>query len=106
MNHNSSQSLGENALCTISALELRTMIITCRICIVSCIACILVMFYSFYLMYTMPMMGSMHRADNGASSAENSHALMTMADMENMLIGKSGDDLDRAFLEAMIPHHQ
>ena len=31
---------------------------------------------------------------------------MSMADMGKMLEGKSGDDLDRAFLEGMIPHHQ
>ncbi len=31
---------------------------------------------------------------------------MSMADMGKMLEGKSGDELDRAFLEGMIPHHQ
>lgn len=31
---------------------------------------------------------------------------MSMADMGKMLEGKSGDALDRAFLEGMIPHHQ
>jgi uncharacterized protein (DUF305 family) len=31
---------------------------------------------------------------------------MSMDDMRLMLEGKTGDDLDRAFLEAMIPHHQ
>lgn len=31
---------------------------------------------------------------------------MTMDDMVNMLKGKTGDDLDAAFLEGMIPHHQ
>lgn len=31
---------------------------------------------------------------------------MSMADMGNMLEGKTGDELDRAFLEGMIPHHQ
>lgn len=40
------------------------------------------------------MMGSMDHDD------------MTMGDMVDMLKGKSGDDLDAAFLEGMIPHHQ
>jgi uncharacterized protein (DUF305 family) len=31
---------------------------------------------------------------------------MSMNDMKAMLEGKTGDDLDRAFLEGMIPHHQ
>lgn len=31
---------------------------------------------------------------------------MSMYEMEKMLQGKTGDELDRAFLEAMIPHHQ
>lgn len=31
---------------------------------------------------------------------------MSMADMWAMLEGKTGDDLDKAFLEWMIPHHQ
>jgi len=31
---------------------------------------------------------------------------MSMADMSQMLQWKTGDDLDRAFLEGMIPHHQ
>ena len=31
---------------------------------------------------------------------------MSMDDMTKMLNGKTGDELDKAFLEAMIPHHQ
>ena len=31
---------------------------------------------------------------------------MNMADMSKMLEGKTGDDLNKAFLEWMIPHHQ
>ncbi len=31
---------------------------------------------------------------------------MSMTDMSKMLEGKVGDDLDKAFLEGMIPHHQ
>ena len=31
---------------------------------------------------------------------------MSMADMGKMLEGKTGDALDKAFLEGMIPHHQ
>jgi uncharacterized protein (DUF305 family) len=31
---------------------------------------------------------------------------MSMADMGAMLVGKTGDDLNKAFLTGMIPHHQ
>ena len=31
---------------------------------------------------------------------------MSMEDMGKMLEGKTGDALDKAFLEGMIPHHQ
>lgn len=31
---------------------------------------------------------------------------MNMMQMGQMLTGKTGDDLDRAFIEGMIPHHQ
>jgi uncharacterized protein (DUF305 family) len=31
---------------------------------------------------------------------------MSMRDMSLMLEGKSGDELNKSFLEAMIPHHQ
>lgn len=31
---------------------------------------------------------------------------MSMMDMSKMLVGKTGDALDRAFIEGMIPHHQ
>jgi uncharacterized protein (DUF305 family) len=31
---------------------------------------------------------------------------MSMADMSKMMAGKTGDALDKAFLEGMIPHHQ
>lgn len=31
---------------------------------------------------------------------------MSMSDMTKMLEGKTGDELNKAFLEAMIPHHQ
>lgn len=34
------------------------------------------------------------------------HDDMTMGDMVDMLKGKTGDELDAAFLEGMIPHHQ
>ena len=34
------------------------------------------------------------------------HDDMTMGDMVEMLKGKTGDELDAAFLEGMIPHHQ
>lgn len=35
----------------------------------------------------------------------NSHSGMSMDDMVNVLVGKSGDEFDRAFLEGMIEHH-
>ena len=31
---------------------------------------------------------------------------MSMMQMGQMLAGKTGDELDRAFIEGMIPHHQ
>lgn len=37
---------------------------------------------------------------------QHSASDMSMYEMEKMLQGKTGDELDRAFLEAMIPHHQ
>ncbi len=33
-------------------------------------------------------------------------ANMSMVNMSRVLEGKTGDDLNRSFLEAMIPHHQ
>lgn len=44
-----------------------------------------------------PMMKGMDSMD---------HDDMTMGDMVDMLKGKTGDELDAAFLEGMIPHHQ
>lgn len=38
--------------------------------------------------------------------AEVDHMAMSMDDMAAMLEGKTGDELDKAFLEGMIPHHQ
>lgn len=40
------------------------------------------------------------------SSGSHDMMSMSMADMGKMLEGKTGDALDRAFLEGMIPHHQ
>lgn len=34
------------------------------------------------------------------------HSSMSMADMNEELAGKTGDDFDKAFLEMMIAHHQ
>lgn len=31
---------------------------------------------------------------------------MSMREMGAMLSGKTGDELDKAFLEGMIPHHE
>ncbi len=64
-------------------------------------------------------MNDSHRMPNGemmmnddmqgmpmASSTMQHDGAMTMDDMVNMLKGKTGDALDKAFLEGMIPHHQ
>jgi uncharacterized protein (DUF305 family) len=39
-------------------------------------------------------------------SAMTDHSHMTMEEMNQMLEGKTGDEFDKAFLEAMIPHHE
>lgn len=41
-----------------------------------------------------------------ANGGSMDHDDMTMGDMVDMLDGKTGDELDAAFLEGMIPHHQ
>lgn len=43
---------------------------------------------------------------NDSMQGMNHDSSMTMDDMVNMMKGKTGDDLDKAFLEGMIPHHQ
>jgi uncharacterized protein (DUF305 family) len=45
----------------------------------------------------------MHTMPNGHMMHDSS---MTMGDMVDMLKGKTGDELDKAFLLGMIPHHQ
>lgn len=62
---------------------------------------------------TKPVMDdNMHMMSDGTMMMNNdmsgmSHgSSMTMDDMVNMLKGKTGDELDAAFLEGMIPHHQ
>ena len=49
-----------------------------------------------------------HHAEMGHAHMDGDHdpMQMSMADMWAMLEWKTGDDLDRAFLEWMIPHHQ
>jgi uncharacterized protein (DUF305 family) len=44
----------------------------------------------------------------GMKPASSTHDMMSMsmADMGAMLVGKTGDDLNKAFLTGMIPHHQ
>jgi Domain of unknown function (DUF305) len=42
----------------------------------------------------------MHNMTSGTAMS------MSMNDMSKMLEGKTGDDLNKAFLEGMIPHHQ
>ncbi len=40
------------------------------------------------------------------SSGSHDMMSMSMSDMSKMLAGKTGDALNQAFLEGMIPHHQ
>jgi uncharacterized protein (DUF305 family) len=57
----------------------------------------------------MPEMAGCEKYQTQATQvADMSHdpMQMSMADMSKMLAGKTGDALDRAFLEGMIPHHQ
>lgn len=48
------------------------------------------------------MTDEMMENDNGMMT----HDEMTMGMMMERLEGKTGDDFDKAFIEAMIPHHQ
>lgn len=47
-----------------------------------------------------------HSPINTSMSPAHDMMSMSMSDMGAMLEGKTGDDLDRSFLEGMIPHHQ
>jgi uncharacterized protein (DUF305 family) len=53
---------------------------------------------------------SMHKMPNGQMMNNGNMQMdmgsMTMNDMVNDLKGKTGKDLERAFLNGMIPHHQ
>jgi uncharacterized protein (DUF305 family) len=63
---------------------------------------------------TMPEMPGCKDVENNNSNTMMNHGdmdmsdpmSMSMRDMGAMLEGKSGDELDKAFLEGMIPHHQ
>ena len=46
------------------------------------------------------------RTTNNTMNMSENMMSMSMADMNQMMSGKTGDALDRAFLEGMIPHHQ
>lgn len=53
--------------------------------------------------------GGMHEMPDGSMMHDGmmmDPMSMTMSDMSRMLEGKSGDALDKAFIEGMIPHHQ
>lgn len=53
------------------------------------------------------MIGCEKYKNSGAHTMDMSDPMsMSMADMNKMMAGKTGDALDRAFLEGMIPHHQ
>ncbi|MFZ3010107.1 MAG: DUF305 domain-containing protein [Candidatus Microsaccharimonas sp.] len=43
---------------------------------------------------------------NTDSTTVTDHSTMSMADMNEELTSKTGDDFDKAFLEMMIAHHQ
>lgn len=56
---------------------------------------------------TMPAMMGCEQYLTGTSMMDMASPMsMSMADMSMMMVGKTGDTLDRAFLEGMIPHHQ
>lgn len=48
----------------------------------------------------------MHRMPDGSMMSDGSSMKGMMDEMGAMLVGKTGDAFDRAFLEQMIPHHQ
>jgi len=50
----------------------------------------------------------MQKQKNMKMAPQEEHDMMDMSmrDMGAMLVGKTGDDLNKAFLEGMIPHHQ
>ncbi len=92
-------------------------------CIISCFICTVVMIWWVYAMRvdmaemrtmsmnmsTMDMTNTppMSTSTIDHSSMDMSDPMsMSMRDMGNMLAWKTGDDLDKAFLEGMIPHHQ
>lgn len=54
----------------------------------------------------MPMSNMMNRYGSSMMNSSGMMMSMSMADMGKMLEGKTGDALDKAFLEGMIPHHQ
>ena len=58
--------------------------------------------------YGSPMMKWHKMMSENTPMMDMSHdpMAMSMVDMGKMLEGKTGDALDRAFLEGMIPHHQ
>ena len=55
---------------------------------------------------TMPMNHSADMMDHSKMDMNHDPMQMSMADMWAMLEWTSWDDLDKAFLEWMIPHHQ
>ena len=56
---------------------------------------------------TMPeMMGCEKYVTTATPNMPHDMMSMSMDDMSQMMAGKTGDELDRAFLEGMIPHHQ
>jgi uncharacterized protein (DUF305 family) len=53
-------------------------------------------------------MRGMHMMADGTvmKNADTDMTDMTMSQMSLMMVGKTGNDLDLAFLEGMIPHHE
>lgn len=85
-------------------------------CIISCFLCTVVMIWWVYAMRVdmermEKMMQTSHVSSMQSPMSHNMSSMddmmdMSMRDMWMMLEWKTGDDLDRAFLEGMIPHHQ
>jgi uncharacterized protein (DUF305 family) len=75
------------------------------------IICVIFMWaYMFFAhksmnMQSMNMQNKMHMMPDG-SMMMNDMMDMTMNDMVKMMDGKSGAEMEKAFLEGMIPHHQ
>lgn len=63
--------------------------------------------YQFTTNKSSNMMGNMNGMhDMGGGNMMMDHGSMTMGNMVNDLRGRTGKDLEKAFITGMIPHHQ